>query len=363
MIIFIYGTTAEAIKIAPIARRLAERGIAYQQWLTLQHTTALLQVLPTLGLEEPDLLIANGNNGEPLRSSKDVIRWLFQIWKWLRKNAKSLRSTLPSDTVIVVHGDTLTTVVGAYIAKRLKVDCAHVEAGLRSGNWRHPFPEELDRRIVGTMATIHYTPSLESTENLSSKPNVVFTHGNTVIDAVLDQGDFISEESEKFGVVLLHRFELISNQQLLEQTISTLATESPYPIKLMVDAYSEHALTGAVAKFGLGTLTAQPKLRHQEFIGMIRRAQFIVTDSGGIQAEAALIGVPTLIHRKTTEQAEGLGRNIVLSEWKTERLTEFLKNSEGFRKHLQRPAHSPSDVIVDDLIARGYAENGAERKR
>jgi UDP-N-acetylglucosamine 2-epimerase (non-hydrolysing) len=355
LIIFIYGTTAEAIKIAPIARRLTEQGIAYQQWLTLQHTTALLNSLPSLGLQEPDRIIANGNGGEPLRSVKDVIRWLFQIWTWMRKNAGSLRSSLPSNTVIVVHGDTLTTVVGAYIARRLKVDCAHVEAGLRSGNWRHPFPEELDRRMVGKLASIHYTPSEEATTNLKSRDDVVFTHGNTALDAVLDQGDYVPDNSDKFGVVLLHRFELISNQPLLEETISTLAMESPFPLRLMVDAYSEQALKEAVAKFGQGKLTAQPKLRHQEFVGLLQSAQFVVTDSGGIQAEAALIGVPTLIHRKTTEQAEGLGRNIVLSEWKTERFADFLRHFEDLRRPADKPEHSPSDIIVEDLVARGFS--------
>ncbi|TFD44234.1 hypothetical protein E3T37_00240 [Cryobacterium sp. TMT2-10] len=355
MIIFIYGTTAEAIKIAPIARRLDEQGIPYQQWLTLQHTTALLKALPSLGLPAPDRLIANGNRGEPLRSSSDVLRWLWQITKWIRTNVGPLRKSLPSNTVIVVHGDTLTTVVGAYIARRLKVECAHIEAGLRSGNWRHPFPEELDRRVVGRLATIHYTPSLEATSNLGSRKNVVHTHGNTVLDAVLDHKEQAGEDPDPFGVVLLHRFELISNLQLLEETISTLAAQSPVPLKLMVDAYSEQALQEAVAKFGAGKLTPQSKLEHEDFVNLIKSAQFVVTDSGGIQAETALIGVPTLIHRKTTEQAEGIGSNIVLSEWKMGKLASFLIDFKSYRRPINRPEHSPSDVIVGDLVARGFA--------
>lgn len=355
MIIFIYGTTAEAIKVAPVARRLDERGIPYEQWLTMQHTRALLSILPELGLRQPDRLIANGNAGKPLKGYKDVVMWVLQICSWLIRNGRSLRKSLPSNTVIVVHGDTMTSVVGAFIAKRLKVQSAHIEAGLRSGNWRHPFPEELDRRIVGKFANIHYAPSEEAAANLAGKQNVVYTHGNTVIDAVLDQGEDASSDGDKFGVVLLHRFEFISNQQLVEETISILSKDSPYPLKLLVDAYSEHAVQEAVDRHGRGKLVAQPKLRHQNFIGLLRSAQFIVTDSGGIQAESALLGVPTLVHRKTTEQQEGIGSNIVLSEWDPEVLSSFLNDFENYRRPARVPEKSPSDIVVDDLVSRGFA--------
>jgi UDP-N-acetylglucosamine 2-epimerase (non-hydrolysing) len=354
MIIFIYGTTAEAIKVAPVARRLDEQGIPYESWITLQHTDSLRKILPELGLREPTRVIANGRNGRPLKSSMDVVAWLFTVARWIRQNVKTLRKTLPPNSVIVVHGDTLTTVVGAHIAKRLRVPSAHIEAGLRSGNWRHPFPEELDRRIVGKLATIHYTPSEEATANLADEKNVVHTNGNTVIDAVLDQGNDASTGEEPFGVVLLHRFEFISNPHLVDDTMRTLVDESPHPLRLIVDAYSEHGLAETLAKFGRDKLQPQPKLRHQEFVGLLKSAQFIVTDSGGIQAEAALLGIPTLIHRKTTEQREGLGDNVVLSEWDQGVLSSFLHDFASYRREIRRPTRSPSDIIVADLVARGY---------
>ncbi len=356
MIIFIYGTTAEAIKIAPVARRLEARGIPYESWLTLQHTDALRTVLPELGLKEPTRIIANGRNGKPLTSSSDVLIWLFSVVGWMRKNIRHIRKSLPSNTVVVVHGDTLTTVIGAYIAKRLKVPSAHIEAGLRSGNWRHPFPEELDRRIAGKLATIHYTPSEEATRNLASKKNVVYTRGNTVIDAVLDQGDDAASGEAPFGLVLLHRFEFVSNQQLVDETMRTLVEESPLPLRLIVDAYSEHGMTGALTKYVGGKLQPQSKLRHQKFVGLLKTAAFIVTDSGGIQAEAALLGIPTLVHRKTTEQREGIGENIMLSNWSLATLTGFLHAYEAYRRPVRRLSQSPSDIIVDDLVARGYSD-------
>ncbi|AYF98354.1 UDP-N-acetylglucosamine 2-epimerase [Protaetiibacter intestinalis] len=355
MIIFVYGTTAEAIKIAPVARRLAARGIAFQQWLTMQHTDSLREILPTLGLPQPDRIIADGNRGKPLKTKGDVVHWLWAVVRWVARNARTLRSELPDDTVIVVHGDTMTTVVGAWLARRIRVPSAHIEAGLRSGNWRHPFPEELDRRIVGHLATIHYPPSDEAAEHLRGRDNVVNTHRNTVVDAVLDQGEDATV-GEPYGVVLLHRFEFISNPALVDETIGTIAEHAAVPLRLMVDAYSEGALREALDRHDKrGVFQPQPKLRHQEFIGLLKGAEFIVTDSGGIQAEAALLGVPTLIHRKATEQHEGIGANITLSQWDQSVVTRFLEEYEHHRVPLQVPEISPSDIIVEDLISRGFA--------
>jgi len=320
--------------------------------VTYQHTAALRTILPELGLKEPTRVIADGRKGEPLRSSLDVVRWLGSVIRWVAKNGGSLRRTLPKGSVVMVHGDTLTTVIGVLIARRLGVPSAHIEAGLRSGNWRHPFPEELDRRVAGRIATIHYTPSQEATDNLRKKKNVVHTHGNTVIDAVLDQGKDAVDEGRPFGVVLLHRFEFVSNRELVDETFRILVNESSLPLKLMVDAYSEHGLQQTLAKYGTDLLEPQGKLRHQEFIGLLKGASFIVTDSGGIQAEAALLGVPTLIHRRATEQREGVGENIILSEWKADVLSNFLSNFEMYRRDIRRPETSPSDIIIDDLCAR-----------
>ncbi|TFD22873.1 UDP-N-acetylglucosamine 2-epimerase [Cryobacterium sp. TMT2-23] len=355
MIIFIFGTTAEAIKLAPIARRLDERQIPYEYWLTLQHTSALIETLPKLGFREPDHIIANSTTGKPLKSYGDVFRWTLQIGKWLSLNSGKLRRSIPKGSIILVHGDTMTSVVGAVIAKWLRVDCAHVEAGLRSGNWRHPFPEELDRRIVGKLAAVHYSPSTESTSNLEPRKNIVFTHGNTAIDAVLDQEEQPLANGEKYGVVLLHRFELLANPNLVSETMTTLAEKSPLPFHLFVNDYSEEALTSAFPILDRSKVFIQKKVGHEDFVNYLRNAEFIVTDSGGIQEEAALLGVPTLVHRVTTERGEGLGHNVVLSEWRIDALSTFLESFETLRRPVSVPQFSPSDIIVKDLTERGYA--------
>lgn len=355
MIIFVYGTTAEAIKLAPISRRLRDAGIPQQHWLTFQHTDALRNLLPVLELPSPDQVIADGVNGSPLRSTKDVFRWLLTISKWTLNNTRSIRKTLPKNSIFIVHGDTMTSVVGAILSKFMSRPAAHVEAGLRSGNWRHPFPEELDRRIVGRLASIHYCPSPESFENLSSRSGKIFTHGNTVIDAVIDGQKSISPANTKKGVVLLHRYEFISNREFVEQTISTLASMSKVPLVFIVDAYSRAEIEESLTKQANSQHQLISKLSHQDFVELLGTAEFVVTDSGGIQEEAALIGVPTLIHRVATERQEGLGTNVLLSEWKLEIVKNFLDEYESLRVKQASPEYSPSKIIVDDLVRRGYS--------
>lgn len=355
MIVFIYGTTAEAIKIAPVARRLAARGIPFEQWVTRQHTEALTAVIPQLGLPEPDIRIADGRGGEPLSSTRDVLPWALGVLRWLRRNRRALRERLPSNTVIVIHGDTMTTVLGAWIARRLRLPAAHIEAGLRSGNWRHPFPEELDRRIVGELATIHYPPSDEAAAHLARKQRVVPTPGNTVLDAVLDRIDDAAPVESDYGVVLLHRFEFVSNGEFAAETLRTLAAESPAQLRFFVDHFAERTLEDVLDRADQDRILVSRKLPHAEFVQVLRNARFVVTDSGGIQAEVALLGVPTLIHRKATEQREGVGRNIVISGWDLDLLRNFLRDPDRHRHPISPPERSPSDVIVEDLVERGFA--------
>src|SRR3546814_1993668 len=177
----------------------------------------------------------------------------------------------------------MTTVLGTFIGRRLHVPVAHVEAGLRSGNWRHPFPEELDRRIVGRFAHIHYVPTEEAAANLGGRQNVVLTHGNTVKDAVRDAARPLAEPEEAYGLVLLHRFEFISNQALVRETLQTLDAHSPHPLRLIVDSYSRDAIEQTIAALGLSRFRVMPKLEHGDFVATLRGAAFVVTDSGGIQ--------------------------------------------------------------------------------
>lgn len=357
MIIFCYGTTAEAIKLAPLMTRLEARGVPYEQWLTLQQAGTVLAALPDLGIREPDQVLAVGRSGRPLHGPVDVLVWLARIAGWAVRHRRLLRSRRRGRDVVIVHGDTMTSVVGAVLARLAGVDCAHVEAGLRSGNWRHPFPEELDRRVVGRIATLHYAPNDVAAAHLRGRATVVVTHGNTVVDAVLDHADDAAAPSgDPYCVVLLHRFELLGNPTLVRQTLDLVVTRSPHRVVMVVDDLARHALADELARVARPGLEVVDKMPHARFTALLAGAAFVVTDSGGVQEETAMLGVPTLVHRRATERSEGLGANVLLSGWDLAVVETFLQGFETYRRDREHPAVSPSDVVVDDLVRRGFGD-------
>lgn len=354
MIVFVYGTTAEAIKFAPLARRLRARGVRYRQWVTLQQSQTVIRNLPALDLEEPDEIVADGVDGRPLAGVIDTARWMLTIASWYRRNRRRLRHELAMEpSLILVHGDTMTSVVGAFIGRGLRVPVAHVEAGLRSGDWRHPFPEELDRRIVGRLADIHYAPSEVAVSALPGR-DVVLTHGNTAVDALADARR-PDEKRDPFGLVLLHRFEFLNNPRIVRDTFEMLAAESPLPLTIVVDDHARPTIEPLVRAAGETRMRLLAKLPHHDFVALLAAARFVVTDSGGVQEEVSRLGTPTLVHRRATERSEGLGENVVLSMWNTDVIRGFLRDHDRWRRTPGPDQISPSDIIIDDLRERGYA--------
>lgn len=355
MIVFCYGTTAEAIKLGPVMRRLDARGVPYRQWVTLQQAGTVLEALAGLGIPEPDEVIVCGRGGRPLHGTLDVVVWIGRIAGWALRNRRRLRGRRGHD-VVVVHGDTMTSVVGALLARATHMDSAHVEAGLRSGDWRHPFPEELDRRIVGRLATVHYAPDDIAAGHLPGR-DVVITHGNTVMDAIRDRVRSAPgrDGEERYGVVLLHRFEFLGNGALVRRTLDTIVRHAPERVVMVVDDLARHSLAAVLPGLPDDRVRVVDKMPHGAFAELVAGAAFIVTDSGGVQEEAAMLGVPTLVHRRATERTEGLGANVLLSGWDVEVLRDFLGDVDALRTAPKDDGVSPSQIVVDDLVGRRYA--------
>jgi UDP-N-acetylglucosamine 2-epimerase (non-hydrolysing) len=164
--------------------------------------------------------------------------------------------------------------------------------------------------------------------------------------------------AEPFGIVSLHRFELLSNRQALADALGVLrdaAVETPL-------VFIDHPVTAAaVERFGLGSVFDErsfrrvPRLSFFEFVRLERRCAFVVTDSGGSQEECFYLDRPCLVHRMRTERREGLAENVVLSGLDTDVLREFLDSPSSYRRTSVLPDVSPSDLIVDDLERRAIA--------
>lgn len=252
----------------------------------------------------------------------------------------------------------MTTVLGALMGRVLRVPVAHVEGGLRSFDLLHPFPEEFNRRVASRVASIHYAPGPWAAGNLK-RGEIVDTGTNIIRDSLdlCPSGIALPVQvpDERFGLVSLHRFELINDRRLLSATLGALAEHARDVPLLFID----HPVTvAAIQKFKLGhlfgdRLRSTPRLSFFAFIELLKQSAFLITDSGGSQEECFYLDLPCLVHRKRTERREGLGENVVVSGYSNDVLSRFLDDPTTFRRSMPLPPASPSDVVLDDLARRG----------
>lgn len=363
MILVVFGTTGELIKLAPVLLRLDERGHRYLLATTGQQVQQIPVFLRQFGLRQPDIWLARGARGRDLRTNADVPGWLTTVWRTFALRRPWLRDALRSGNgkpLVLVHGDTMTTVLGATMGRALRTRVAHVEAGLRSFDLRHPFPEELNRRTASRLAAIHYAPGPWAAANLRGT-GVVDTGSNTIRDslALVDgHGALPLGMTEPYGIVSLHRFELLSNQRALRDALGVLQAAAAELPLLFID----HPVTvTAIERFGLAGffdengLRRIPRLSFFDFVRLERRSALVVTDSGGSQEECFYLDRPCLVHRLRTERREGLGENVLLSGMDIGVLRAFLATPESYRRTSALPGVSPSDIVVADLERRSIA--------
>ena len=364
MILVVYGTTGELIKLAPVLRLLSSSGSGYLSATTGQQVEQIPALLESFELPPPDWWLAHGAGGRDLRQSADVPGWLGRVLAAFSRFGPSMRRALraePGRPLVLVHGDTFTTVLGGLMGRAMRFPVAHVEAGLRSFDVRHPFPEELDRRCASLLSTIHFAPSAWAASNIQ-RGTIVDTGSNTIWDSLRLADDLAGESIrlpvERFGIVSLHRFELLRNDALLRATVELLGeysrrvpllfVEHPVTMAALRSKRLAHLLDGSAFR-------CIPRLPFLEFASLMRRSSFLVTDSGGNQEESYYLDLPCLVHRKRTERREGLGENVVLSEYQLPVLERFLQAPWRHRRRGALPVTSPSQVIVEDLHARGFA--------
>lgn len=362
MVAFIAGTTAELIKISPVMRELQSRDEPPILWWTAMHGAVpqgllkqqQLSDIPVRDLHAPDRV-------EPLTKALSAGRWIAEIaqatFRQRRALAKDLQTGPNKRRLLMIHGDTLTTAIGAEIGRRMKSSVAHVEAGLRSHSLRHPFPEELNRRIAGLLVDIHFAPTDLEVKNLAGRRGVVVnTDGNTAIDSLRFALGDVGVRDGNYGVATLHRFELLHDLPRFRQTIEWLSEAAQArEIRFYAGATDREVLDRA----GLLTLfddhlQLRTKLPHEQFAKEIAGASLVVTDSGGLQEECAYLGVPALIHRAHTERHLGLGRNVVLSRFERTVWDEFFADPAALRVPSTLDSHHPSSAIVGFLAQAGF---------
>ena len=306
----IFGTRPEAIKMAPLAQELARRdNINAVCCVTAQHRQMLDSVLEIFKLK-PDFDL---DIMEPRQTLSTITS------KCLLGMEDVLAKAKPD--LILVHGDTSTTFAGALAAFYHQIPVGHVEAGLRTYDKWSPFPEEMNRKMVGAIADLHFCPTVTNQENLA-RENItsgVFLTGNTVIDAlkttVVKEFSFTEEilnnldyTNRKVILVTCHRRENYGQpMQNIMTALRRIADAFPdvelvYPVHLspVVQEYAHKYLDGHERIHLIAPLAVD------EMHNLMARCHLVMTDSGGLQEEAPALGKPVLVLRRETERPEAV---------------------------------------------------------
>lgn len=361
-VLSLIGTRPEAIKMSPIVRALeAHPGFESKVCLTAQHRDILDQIVDLFGLNaDYDLDI--------MRPGQSLTGVTAAVLEGL---APILESEAPD--WVLVQGDTTTAMAGSLSAFYHGIRVGHVEAGLRTWNKSHPFPEEINRKVAGVLADVHFAPTAWAASNLAREGTAlekVFVTGNTVIDALQQVAELPFDPSgsaledvpvghKRLVLVTAHRRENFGDgmtaicagvKEAAERhpDVHFVCPVHPNPNVQHIYGYLE----------SVDNVSLMPPLDYRPMVWLLQNCALVVTDSGGLQEEAAGFGKPVLVLRETTERPEGVeagtARLVGAHAGKLSYWISHLLNDESAYDRMSR-AHSPygsgdsASQIVDIL--------------
>lgn len=359
-ILCVFGTRPEAIKMAPLVKALAKsEKLESKVCVTAQHREMLDQVLDIFDIT-PDYDL---NLMQPGQDLYDITARVLTGLRDVLQDCKP--------DVVLVHGDTTTSIAAALAAFYAKIPVGHVEAGLRTGNLHSPWPEEANRQLTGRLAAWHFAPTERNRRNLLREgvsSDKILVTGNTVIDALLMVADRvqgigslqqiirtrlreagledIAVIEQSFVLITGHRRENFgSGFENICLALQKLAMENPqthfiYPVHLnpQVQEPVKRLLSG------LNNVHLIAPLEYEPFVFLMSQCRLILTDSGGVQEEAPSLGKPVLVMRDTTERPEALDAGTVAlvgtdADYIVERVQMLLSDEDAWKK--MALAHNP----------------------
>ena len=320
-VLLVFGTRPEAIKLAPLVLKLkADPDFDTQVCVTAQHREMLDQVLDLFDIESDyDLNIM-----KPGQTLSQVTARVIEALDPVIIEAKP--------DIVLVHGDTTTTMAASLTAYYHRVPVGHVEAGLRTGNLYSPWPEEANRKLTGSLTELHFAPTERAADNLRAESvadTSIHITGNTVIDALLlvkerlesDQalaGEMRArfpflDANKKLILVTGHRRESFGGGfERICQSIRHIA-ETHDDVQVVYPVHLNPNVQDPVNTFlsGLDNVHLLEPQDYLPFVYLMKESYFILTDSGGIQEEAPSLGKPVLVMRDTTERPEAVDAGTV----------------------------------------------------
>jgi len=372
-ILAVFGTRPEAIKMAPVIHALDDN-FDVKICVTAQHRQMLDQVLELFEIT-PDYDLDIMQPGQDL----------FDITSNVLLGVKKVLQIEEPD-VVLVHGDTTTSMATAMAAFYLKITVGHVEAGLRTYDINSPFPEELNRQITSRIATLHFAPTKISRQNLLDEKvpdSQIYVTGNTVIDALLSMVEkarivdfsdtllkrmpFLKQEKSGMPRIILvtgHRRENFGlGFEEICHALSVVANENP-DIHIIYPVHLNPNVREPVNRIlsNLNNVHLIEPMEYLTFIKLMDLSYLILTDSGGIQEEAPSLGKPVLVMRDTTERPEAVESGTVklvgTNKNDIVKMVNRLLTDSNFYMQMSK-AHNPygdgkaGGIICDILVNRG----------
>lgn len=356
MLHFVVGTKAQLIKIAPIMASLQQRHIEYNFIFTGQHKDTIDKLIQNFNIKQPDIILYNGKD---VTSIIQMLFWMIRIIFITLVYKKYIFCKQGKNDIVLVHGDTFSTLLGALMGRLSGKKVAHIESGLRSFNVFHPFPEEIIRILTHALSDLFFCPGEWAMRNINNSHGMkIDTSFNTLYDSLSiarEQIDKISIEvpKYKYAIISIHRFENIFNRDRLCAILDCLNLISE-KIKLL---FVLHPPTWSqLCKYNLiSKIKYQKNIQlcnrydYFDFIKLLINSEFLITDGGSNQEEAYYLGKPTLLMRKTTERQDGINRNVVISNYNISLIMEFVTNYKIYLKNDTRVNTSPSSLIISHL--------------
>ena len=286
MLLITYGTRPEYIKVLPVITEMKKRQMPYKTFFTGQHTDLLSKA------EKPDHILSIEDGPNRLDSIVQSILNKEEIFDDIR--------------CVMVQGDTSSAFATALAAFHRKIPVAHLEAGLRTYDKYSPYPEEFNRCAISALAEIHLCPTTTSASNLEKEGRKnIHVVGNTVLDNLLD----IETTEANRVIVTLHRREKHDEIKDWFLAVNQLATRYN-DLEFMLPIHPNPAVKKH--QHLLSNVTVVDPMEHDQFISELAACKYIITDSGGVQEEAAFLKKPCIVCRDFTERVEGLGTFSVL---------------------------------------------------
>ncbi len=312
-------------------------------------------MIEDFGLKPPNVVLYKGPD---ITSIFSMILWGIKITLISIIKKKSIFKS-DNNGIVLVHGDTFSTLLGAIMGRIAGLKVGHVESGLRSFNFFHPFPEEVIRMITFRLSHILFCPGAWSVKNVTKlNKEIVNTYTNTLVDTIHSTSakamNVNHVPSHKFVVVSIHRYENIFKKEVLAKiadNIEYISSVHKIVFILHQPTYKQLKYYGLYEKLSLNeNISLRNRYKHSDFVMLLKNCEFVVTDGGSLQEETYFMGVPCLLIRKVTERQEGIGENVLVSNYNNELIKRFCVSYPLYRRKKYEMKNSPSEIIVNKLM-------------